>query len=414
MKLEDLDRAQLAQYGREAMIMAQLNSRAGYGGLSMKHGQQYYKDVAIDNWMAASPIYTQRMQKALGFATDADIPKIFKGLQLEVGFSHQYFKPHFEVVSGEEGFFWLESCGPLLETESRGEEAVRVMCHDIEDPTFDATAVATNPRAKVRPVHRPPRKSPDQVPHCKWRVYIDHDAEPLTEIPMTGEMRKTKLAQVAIERPAANASGGMDNYDCAVIEQVFLEHFSYPALVVICKEIAIQCHLLTRTLALAVEKRVGEDAALALAEFQLTGSAWPTSERLRQWLGLEGKGVDDIAKVLELHPLLQPAEYINFAVTKTAAGKLQLVFGDCLAAREQMPYGVYQLLESGHDAWLEALVRGVDRTASVRRIDGENMVWEVAVDAQAAAGEEPLAVQIAKGTIAYSMQLEDHIILLQA
>ena len=31
------------------------------------------------------------------------------------------------------------------------------MCHDIEDPTFDATAVATNPKAQVRPVHRPPR-----------------------------------------------------------------------------------------------------------------------------------------------------------------------------------------------------------------------------------------------------------------
>ena len=45
-----------------------------------------------------------------------------------------------------------------------GESYVRSMCHDIEDPTFDATAVATNPKAQVRPVHRPPRASTDQHP----------------------------------------------------------------------------------------------------------------------------------------------------------------------------------------------------------------------------------------------------------
>ena len=38
-----------------------------------------------------------------------------------------------------------------------GPDYVRSMCHDIEDPTFDATAVASNPRAQVRPIHRPPR-----------------------------------------------------------------------------------------------------------------------------------------------------------------------------------------------------------------------------------------------------------------
>ena len=34
------------------------------------------------------------------------------------------------------------------------------MCHDIEDPTFDATAVATNRKAQIRPIHRPPRYPP--------------------------------------------------------------------------------------------------------------------------------------------------------------------------------------------------------------------------------------------------------------
>ncbi len=107
--------------------------------------------------MAATPIYHQRMQKAMGFHGGKDIATIFKSLQLECGFTHQYFDVHFEVFSEDRGRFWLESCGPLLETEPRGEEAVRTMCHDIEDPTFDAAAGATNPLARVRPVHRPPR-----------------------------------------------------------------------------------------------------------------------------------------------------------------------------------------------------------------------------------------------------------------
>ena len=53
-----------------------------------------------------------------------------------------------------------------------GPDYVRSMCHDIEDPTFDATAVATNPRAQVRPVHRPPRMPAGRTPAL--RVDRDH------------------------------------------------------------------------------------------------------------------------------------------------------------------------------------------------------------------------------------------------
>ncbi len=130
---EQLSREQLARLGREYMAAGQFIGRTGYAALRMRHGDESYRDVAIDNWMYASPVYTRRMQRAMGFA-GSDVPTIFKGLQLEVGFAHQYFDVHFEVESAERGRFWLPSCGPLLETEPRGEEAVRTMCHDIEDP----------------------------------------------------------------------------------------------------------------------------------------------------------------------------------------------------------------------------------------------------------------------------------------
>ena len=60
------------------------------------------------------------------------------------------------------GEFHLDHCGALLDVEPMGEDYVRGMCHDIEDPTFDATALATNRKAQVRPIHRPPRVPADR------------------------------------------------------------------------------------------------------------------------------------------------------------------------------------------------------------------------------------------------------------
>ena len=51
-------------------------------------------------------------------------------------------------------------CGALMDVEPMGDDFVVAMCHHIEDPTFDATACATNPRARMRPIHRPPRRRP--------------------------------------------------------------------------------------------------------------------------------------------------------------------------------------------------------------------------------------------------------------
>lgn len=53
--------------------------------------------------------------------------------------------------------FQLASCGALLDLEPMGEQAVKLMCHDIEDPTFDATAVATNPAPASAPFTAHPR-----------------------------------------------------------------------------------------------------------------------------------------------------------------------------------------------------------------------------------------------------------------
>ena len=81
-----------------------------------------------------------------------------------------------------------------------GDDYVRSMCHDIEDPTFDATAVATNPQAQVRPVHRPaaPRR-PDRTPHCAWTVVIDDSHPEATPIPALAKVAASRAATLELD-----------------------------------------------------------------------------------------------------------------------------------------------------------------------------------------------------------------------
>ena len=85
------------------------------------------------------------------------IEAIFKVLQLDPGFPHHYMDVHYEVEDDHHGYFELRSCGALMDVEPWGERMVTGMCHTIEDGTFDVTAQAVNPKARVRAVHRPPR-----------------------------------------------------------------------------------------------------------------------------------------------------------------------------------------------------------------------------------------------------------------
>ena len=120
------------------------------------------------------------MQRALRFEGD-DVVTIFKGLQLDIGAPPQFMDFRYTVHDPWHGEFRLDHCGALMDVEPMGEDYVVSMCHDIEDPTFDATAVATNPRAQVRPIHRPPRLPADRHPHCAWTVVIDESHPPVSE-----------------------------------------------------------------------------------------------------------------------------------------------------------------------------------------------------------------------------------------
>ena len=125
---------------------------------------------------------------------DGDVPTILKNIQLDIGAPPHFMDFRCRVDDANHGEFWLAHCGALLDVEPMGEEYVHGMCHAIEDPTFDATAGATNPRAQVRPLHRPPRVPAGREPHCHWTITIDPDFPPVEAHPYRWIVEKSKIA----------------------------------------------------------------------------------------------------------------------------------------------------------------------------------------------------------------------------
>ncbi|RJL31700.1 hypothetical protein [Bailinhaonella thermotolerans] len=193
-RYEDLSKEALVRLVREYALIVHLLDRSVFAAIGMRYGQQAVEEIAIDEWRGASPIYGERLRRILNIEGD-DCAAIFKVLQVDPGFPHHYMDVRYEVVDEKHGYFELKSCGALLDVEPWGERAVRGMCHTIEDGTFDVTAQAINPKARIRAVHRPPRDPAGRVPHCRWELTIDDDTEVLPEADITRLTRGTTAAR---------------------------------------------------------------------------------------------------------------------------------------------------------------------------------------------------------------------------
>ena len=309
-----LTRAELAGVLPELLLIGQLIDRSGMAWCIAAWGREEMAQVAIEEWAAASPIYTRRMQRALGFEPppgQGDVVTIFKGLQLDIGAPPQFMDFRYTVHDRFHGDFHLDHCGALMDVEPMGESYVRSMCHDIEDPTFDATAVATNPRAQVRPVHRPPRSPAGRTPHCAWTVRIE-DSHP-EAVPTAGclALQQSRAASLELDPivPGSDLGEGVSDYAGPLLSDLDFGAFSHSALVRLADEVCLQMHLLVLGFQRALAQR-GDDAQVReIATKQLVGIAGVAAERLHCVLGLT-HDEDGLQRTLAVHPLLNPAAYV--------------------------------------------------------------------------------------------------------
>jgi hypothetical protein len=309
-----LSRQELAVLVPELLLIGHMIDRSGMAWCIQAFGREEMLQIAIEEWAGASPVYTKRMQRALNYEGD-DVPTIFKGLQLDIGAPPQFMDFRYTVHDRWHGEFHLDHCGALLDVEPMGDEYVFGMCHTIEDPTFDATAVATNPRAQMRPIHRPPRVPSDRHPHCAWTVIID-DSYPAAEgIPALDIVRETQAATWELD-VIDRSDEGLADYSGPLVSDLDFGAFSRSALVRMADEVCLQMHLLYLSFAIAVRARAGSDAELAtsVGARQLIGLAGLGAERIHRALSLPG-GIEGVLRVFELHPLFNPLGYVNAEIS---------------------------------------------------------------------------------------------------
>ena len=334
LSLADFSRQALCHLGREYLLIGHLQDRVGLPLAVQLCGSDAQLQFSIDEWMSASPIYSRRMQRALRFEGD-QVDTLFKNLQIEIGAPPQFMDFQFRLDDPTYGEFWLPHCGALLDVEPFGEKHVKRMCHDIEDPTFDATAAATNPRMKMRPIHRPPRNPADRTPHCRWSVFIDQASAPYEQHPNLATMQASRIASIEIEAPRENAeTGGWPDYSGPFDPGFQLEDLSSRALQIVVQEATVQTHLLARAFMLCVAERNGEEASQELGRRQWTGIAALAAQRIAQALAIEGNDIEAISKVFQLHPHFFPRTYVDFRIEVTGPRNARISIRDCPALRE--------------------------------------------------------------------------------
>jgi hypothetical protein len=382
-----LSREQLATLVPELLLIGQMIDRSGMAWCISNFGREEMLQIAIEEWMGCSPIYTRRMQKALRYEGD-DVITIFKGLQLDIGAPPQFMDFRYTVHDRRHGEFHLDHCGALLDVEPMGEDYVRGMCHDIEDPTFDATAVATNRRAQIRPIHRPPRMPADRQPHCAWTVIIDESYPEVNDHPALAVIRQTRAAATELDPIDSEEEEGLSDYSGDLVSDFDFAAFSHSALVRMADEVALQMHLLNLSFVLAVGKRAGTNTELAaeICTKQLIGLAGIAAERIHHALGLP-EDIEGAVRMLQLHPMFNPQAYVSAE------------FGPDTVHVQRSPAhedGAWvSLISPGETRPLQAAVAAVDAHLDVE-VTGTDTDWTARVIETDTAAEELPEVAIAK------------------
>jgi hypothetical protein len=406
--IESLTRDELAVLVREWLLHGHLQDRVAVPllyerGVEREEAEQ----VAIDEWMAASPIYSLRTQELLSFR-ESTVATILKNIQIDIGAPPQYMDFRVRVDDDEHGEFWLDHCGALMDVEPMGDEWVRGMCHTIEDPTFDATALATSPHALIRPLHRPPRRPADRHPHCHWTVEIDATHPTPEPHPNQAILEGSRAAAAPVIPPVTpEGSDGLRDYSGALDADLRFEDFSREVLLAILPEVARQSHLLFRGHLMSVAQRVSPEAASDNGPRVLTGVAPVTAGRIAAALRIAGTDAASLARVLALHPSFHPPEYVDSRIEIVDDRTVRLAFGPSDVFEEGDDHTWLAGLGGTGDRAIDALARVLDPRGSARAVPArgdERFAYDLTVDPDAAPRLEEPETALARFSTAANFQ----------
>ena len=139
-------------------------------------------------------------------------------------------------------------------------------------------------------------------------------------------MAASKAAQLPV--PSYPSSGdGRGDYSGPFDPGFVLEDLSGSAQRVVLDELAIQSHLLLRSLLLCITERYGESTATGMLPRLVRGWAGLTSQRLVEAFALPPTA-DGVASLLNLHPVLAPVGYTEARVELLDQEHVSLSLGE--------------------------------------------------------------------------------------
>lgn len=384
--LTRLSRAGLARLGREVMLLSMLHDRALMPHVAGRGGTRASIELADDEWMASSPIYTTRNRANLGITGDS-AGDVLKAFQFDIGAPHHFLDAHGEVVDHDHGWFWLSYCGAhdyVRWVSGNDPGIVTMMCHHMEDNTFDATLKVTNPRARFVPVHRPPKPDEFTGDHCRWEVRIlDEDVPARPDNPNLEVLWGTAAAGFGFALGEDGEPGGLADYAGDYIPGLRLEDLAHGVLVRQVKEFALDLHLLMRAAYLSVAQRHGPDVLATAGPEHVAALAPPMVGRLTAALGITGGGPEALAKVLQVNPLLPP-DYVALRVGLDG-DEVTVAVDDCEALGDRAVPSPLDQLDDERPALLAAVAEAVDPRAVVTRVGDHRWVVRIDPDAEPAA-----------------------------
>ena len=130
---------------------------------------------------------------------------------------------------------------------------------------------------------------------------------------MLSLMETTRAADFRFELGESREPGGLEDYAGEFRPSLRLEDFSHAVLVRQVKEFLLDIHLLMRSGYAYVDEHYGSDILDDLAVQDRAAMMPMAVQRLRDALHIRGDGIDAIAKLLQVHPLL-PDDYVRSGV----------------------------------------------------------------------------------------------------
>src|SRR6476620_4879138 len=107
-RVDDLSHDELVVLARAYLMAGHVIDRAGMP--YVMEPPDLFAEVAIDEWMGASPIYAKRMQRLLRFEAPT-VECAMKGMQLEIGAPPEYLDFRMTVFDDHHGEFENMFCG---------------------------------------------------------------------------------------------------------------------------------------------------------------------------------------------------------------------------------------------------------------------------------------------------------------